>query len=138
HSFAAVLLLLAAQVLELGVDDLALLRTTARARSARRARRGSARTTGRLAALRLAIHHLGELVGALRQSLLRRLDPVVVLALQRLANLVERLLDCLAISLGELAPVLGQGALGRVHERVRLVADLDLALALRVLGGVRL
>src|SRR2546429_366872 len=78
-------LLLPSEVLELRVDDLALLRTGGTAGSA-----ASLRTrawTGRLLpclGLRLAVHGLAELVGRLRQRLLRPLHALEVVRLERL------------------------------------------------------
>src|SRR5262249_44079933 len=125
------LLLLVAQILEVGVPPFAFLRTRrALALPARRAR------AGRLALrLRLAIHDLGELVRRLAQALLGALHPLDVVALQGFARLGQRIVDRLAIALSQLGAMLAERALGRVDERVGLVAHLDLLLALRVLSG---
>src|SRR5688500_18389582 len=102
-------LLLLAQVLELGVHDLALLRPA----------RGGVTVGGRAAgargaralALRLAIHGLRELVRGLGQRLLRPLHALEVVRLEGLARFRERVLDTLSIGLGQLAAVLGERAL---------------------------
>src|ERR1700675_2681214 len=85
-------LLLVAEVLELSVDHVTLrgLRTravTGTGLAARRLRGG----------LRLSVHHLGELVGRLRQRLLRALDAVEVVALESLARLAHRRFDRLLV-----------------------------------------
>src|SRR4029450_6433637 len=123
-------LLLLAQVLELGVDDFAFLRTRGlgRAGLARRA----------LGLLRLPVHDLGQLVGRLGERLLGLLHALEILTLERFLCLRQRVLHRLAVGLGPLAAVFAHPALGRVHERIGLVADLDLLLALGVLGRVGL
>src|SRR5439155_219282 len=88
--------------------------------------------------LRLAVHDLRELVRRATQTILGALHALDILALQRFAGLGERVVDGLAIVLRKLGAVLTQRALGRIHERVGLVAHLDLLLALRVLGRIRL
>src|SRR5207253_5149011 len=128
------LLLLVAQILEVGVDDFAFLRTRrALGRPARRAR------AGRLALrLCLAVHDLRELVRRTTETILGALHPLDILALQRFTRLGERVVDRLAIVLRKLGAALTQRALGRIHERVGLVAHFDLLLPLRVLGRIRL
>src|SRR3989304_2147319 len=122
-----------AEVLELGVDHVALRilgtrAVTGRGLAALRLRGG----------LRLAVHHLGELVGGLRQRLLAALDAVEVVALESLARLGHRRLDRLLVLGRNLVAVVAKGPLGRVDQRVALVLDLDDVPALRVLGRVGL
>src|SRR5207237_5813445 len=112
----------------------AFLRTRrALGRPARRAR------AGRLS-LRLcrAVHELLELVRRTTETILGALHPLDIPALQRFTRLGELVVYRLAIVLRKLGAVLTQRALGRIHERVGLVAHFDLLLPLRVLGGVRL
>src|SRR5262249_34640106 len=104
------LLLLLAQILEVGIDHFAFFWTRrALALPTRRAR------AGRLA-LRLgfAIHDLRELVRRLAQALLGALHPLDVLALEGFARLSQRVVDRLSIALGQLGAVLAERALSRV------------------------
>src|SRR3989304_2961504 len=122
-----------AEVLELGVDHITLRilgtrAVTGRGLAALRLRGG----------LRLAVHYLGELVGGLRQRLLRALDAVEVVALECLARLDHRRFDRLLVLGRDLVQVVAQGPLGRVDQRVALVLDLDGLTALRVLRRVGL
>src|SRR5438093_1044873 len=110
-------LLLLSEVLELRVDDLALLRTGGTAGSAAGLRTRA--WTGRLLpclGLRLAVHGLAELVGRLRQRLLRPLHALEVARLERLLGLGERIVDRLAVGLGELASVLRERPLRRIDQ----------------------
>src|SRR5262245_35329486 len=125
------LVALLAQILELRVDDLALLGAGRAARPL-----PARRLLTRLGLLRLAVHDLGQLVRGLGEVVLRALDALDVLTLALFLGLAHRLLDGLAVSLAELGAVLAERALRRVHERVGLIARLDLGLALGVLGGV--
>src|SRR5438034_9132880 len=81
---------------------------------------------------------LGELVGGAREALLRTLHALDVLTLERLPCFVQRVLHGLAVSLGKLAAVLTKRPLGRVDERVGLVANFDLLPPLGVVGRGRL
>src|SRR3972149_5098467 len=118
-------LLLLAEILELGIHHAPL-----GGLGLRLPRRPTLGAPG--AGLGLAVHDFRQLVRGLHQVLLGARDPVDVVSLQRLAGLVERVLDGLALTLRNLVAVLPQRPLGRVHQRVRLVADLDL---LPALGG---
>src|SRR3990172_4680058 len=126
-------LLLLAEILELGIHHVPLgglgLRLT---------RRPTLGAPGAGLGLGLAVHDFRQLVRGLHQVLLGARDPVDVVSLQRLAGLVERVLDGLALTLRNLVAVLPQRPLGRVHQRVRLVADVDLVPGLGVLPRVRL
>ena len=73
-----------------------------------------------------------------RERVLGTLHPLEVIGLERFLRLAQRLLERLPVRFPELRAVLPEGALGRIHERVGLVAHLDLLLALRIVGRVRL
>src|SRR5262249_13575904 len=125
------LFVLLAEILELGIDHVALLAALTAVTGA-----GAA---GRLGlGLRVAVHRLGELVRGGLQVLLGALDPLEVLAVQRLARLVERGLDRALVLRGDLVAVIPERALGGVHERVGTVLGFDLLAVPGVLGRVRL
>src|SRR3972149_3925373 len=104
-------LLLLAEILEFGIDHVPLgglgLRLT---------RRPAFGACGPGLGLSLAVHDFRELVRGLHQVLLGARDPVDVVSLQRLAGFVERVLDRLALALGNLVAVFPQRALSRVDE----------------------
>src|SRR5499427_7633903 len=116
-------LLLVAEILELGVDDIAL-------RSALLASAVGSRLSG-LGLLRLPVHRLRELVGCAGQLLLGPLDPVEVVALEGVPRLGHGGLDALLVLGRDLVRIVPERPLGRVDEGVALILRLD---RLAVLG----
>src|SRR5438552_8720306 len=125
-------LLLVAEILELGVHDLAFFRAAART--------GACSTAARRRRLRLAfaVHDFGELVRRLGEVALGALHAFEIVGLERFLRFPERILDRLPVSFRELRAVLGKGPFRRVHERVGLVAHFDLLLPLALVCRVRL
>src|SRR5262249_58640163 len=123
-------LLLVAEILELGVDDIAL-------RSALLASAVSSRLSGLGLLLRLPVHRLRELVGGAGQLLLGPLDPVEVVALEGVPRLGHGGLDALLVLGRDLVRVVPERPLGGVDEGVALVLRLDRLAVLGVLGCVR-
>src|SRR3990172_11651392 len=96
-------LLLLAEILELGIHNISLGRL-----GLGLVRRPGVGAPGAGLGLGLAVHDFRQLVRGLHQVLLGAPDPVDVVSLQRLAGLVERVLDHLALALRNLVAVLPQ------------------------------
>src|SRR5829696_754269 len=127
------LLVLLVDFLEVGVDDVVLLRPAGRAGAA----------LGMIAAalvcgLRGGVHRLAELHRRLHQVGGARLDDLGVVARERLAQRLDRSLDALLVGLLDLVAVLLDRLLGRVDQRLAVILRFDELAALLVLGGMRL
>src|SRR5690242_4023262 len=109
-------------VLELGVDDVVVLRRFATTAA-------GVTTSAAGVAARLLVHRLGELVRRGLELLERTAQLVGVAALavtlEHLFGLLERFLDLELVGVAELGRVLADELLRAVDQRVELVAGLD-------------
>src|SRR5205823_9255215 len=78
----------------------------------------------------LLVHGLAELHRSLRERVGLGLDRLGVVALQRFLQIADGILDGAALGLRDLRAVLGQGLLGRMHQRVGVVLGVDRLAAL--------
>src|SRR5579871_928865 len=118
--------LLIVDVHELGVDYVVALLLIAR-----RATRAAIRTSGLpsgaglAARLRRLVHRLGQLVAGRRQLVRGRVQFIGIAGRDRLLGLLDRLLDVLRFSVGDLRAMLLQRLLHVVDHGVGAVAGLD-------------
>src|SRR5581483_27625 len=103
-----------------------------RARPARARRRSGAAAAGG------AVNLLGQLVADVRHVLRRLLDPVGILALDRIAQVVQRAFDAAAHVRRNLVAIFAQRFLRRVRQTLGLILQVDRLAPLLVFGGVSL
>src|SRR4051812_26734503 len=120
---------------KLRVDHVLLLG----ARSGIRTGSGAAWATGPAGTLLgLLVHGFAELHGNLRQRAGLGRDRLGIVALERLLEIGNGVLDRPPLGLADFCAVLGHRLLGRVDERLAVVLGLDLGLAFLVVFGVGL